>query len=123
MATRAINQRRLNFAYQALLSNRPSHRIVAELAEGEGVSRRQARRIVGAAAEELVHDLDHLERPAMLARFVVTLEATIEKSLESGQLAVTVGAVRTLADLLQFPRPSTASTERPQYTGRRGGYG
>lgn len=121
MATRAINQRRLNFAYQALLSNRPSHRIVAELAEREGVSRRQARRIVGAAAGELVHDLDHLERPAMLARFVVTLETAIEKSLEAGQYAVTVGAVRTLHDVLAFGRGSTAS--RPSYTGRRGGYG
>lgn len=119
MATRAVNERRLNWCYQELLSNRPTHRIVAELAEREGISRRQARRIVGAAGKELVHDLDHVERPELLARFVLTLETVIQKSLEHRQYAVTVGAVRTLHDVLEFGRGSTAS--RPSSTGRRYG--
>jgi hypothetical protein len=121
MAPRAVTKARVDWAYAELLRNRATHRVVADLAAREGISARQARRIVGEAHKGLAEDLDHVERPEMLAKFVLALEVTVERSLEAGQYNATIGAVRTLADLLQFPRPTTASPERPHYTGRRYG--
>jgi hypothetical protein len=121
MATKAVNKARISWAYQQLLHHKPTHRLVAELSAREGISARQARRIVGAAAEEMVRDLDHIERPAMLGRFVSALETTIEQSLAAGQFNATIGAVRTLADLLHFPKPTASTPQSHQFTGRRYG--
>lgn len=106
MATRAVGQDRLNWAYQELLKCRPTHRVVAELSERWGISRRQARRIVSRAYTELRDDLGTIERPEMMARCILWLETAIEGSLQAGHGSAAVGGVRLLADLLQLTRPA-----------------
>jgi hypothetical protein len=49
MAGRAVTTARVTWAYSELLRNRATHRVVADLAAREGISVRQARRIVGEA--------------------------------------------------------------------------
>lgn len=109
MAQKGATQVRVTWAYQELLKSRPTHHVVADLAKREGLSKRQARRYVGQAHMELFHDLDTLERPQMLAKCVLALEASIQRSLEAGHGAAVVGAVRTLAELCQLTTASNSS--------------
>lgn len=102
MATRAASKARTDWCYQQLVNCRPTSRITAELAEREGISRRQARAYVGRAYKELAADLEdpQMENREYLAKMIAALEATIEVSLAQGHGNAVIGAVRTLSELL-----------------------
>lgn len=121
MAHRAATEARIHEAYEELLKHRATHRVVAELAERWGVSARQARRIVGKAHEEMSKDMDHIERPVMLAKAIYALETVVERSLVTGNLNATIGATRTLAEMLNLSIRPDGPPYRASYTGRRYG--
>ena len=120
MATRAVSKARTEWAYQQLVNCRATSRITAELAEREGISRRQARDYVGRAYKELAADLEDkkISNKEYLARMITALETTIEQSVKAGHGNGTIGAVRTLAELLGIGCSQAGS--KPTYiTGRR----
>lgn len=125
MATRAVSRARIDWAYQQLVACRPTHKITAEIAAREGLSRRQARNIVGAAYKELAADLEdpQLENAQYLARMIASLEAAIETGVQRGNGAVVIGATRLLSELLglgfEYNHRRTHSWTSP--TGRRYG--
>ena len=124
MATRAVSKARVDWAYQQLVECRPTHKITAELAEREGISRRQARDYVGRAYKELAADLEdpQLENREYLAKMIASLEAAIETGVQRGNGAVVIGATRLLSELLgigseYFHRQQVCGS----HTGRRYG--
>jgi hypothetical protein len=58
VVNKAQAQQRLEWAVKQLMECRSTSATVASVAEHWGISRRQARRVVGAAHEELVADID-----------------------------------------------------------------
>lgn len=123
MATRAVAKARVDWCYQQLVQCRPTSKITAELAEREGISRRQARNYVGKAYQELADDLEdpQFTNREYMARMITSLEASIEQAVASGNGNVVIGATRLLAELLgigsdYWPRHHTSN----RYTGRRG---
>ena len=121
MAVRAATQARMNWAYQELLKHRALHRIVADLAEREGLSLRQARRIAGAAHKEFSKDLEHIDRSDMTVKVIFALETVVDRALATENLNAAIGATRTLVEILNLhvTKPLDAP-HYPQYTGRRG---
>lgn len=124
MAPRAVTQTRIDWAYQELLKHRALHRIVADLSEREGISRRQARRIAAAAYKQFCEALDDVDRTQMVARAIYALETVVDRSLVTGNLNAAIGATRTLVEMLNLSIKSPIGTlQTPRHTGRRGGYG
>ena len=72
------------------------------MAEHWGISRRQARRVVGAAHEELVADIDDsgVNRQQMVAQLTHGLMEALGKAIASDQPAAVVGCARELNSLL-----------------------
>ncbi len=72
MVNNAEAQQRLDWAVKQLMECRSTSATVACVAEHWGISRRQARRVVGAAHEELVADIDDsgVNRQQMVAQLV-----------------------------------------------------
>ena len=115
MAGRAEAQERLDWACRRLLECRSTSATVADLAEHTGISRRQARRIVGKAHEVLVADLEEagLDRKALVAQLEHGLMSALAKALASDQPAAVVGAARELRELLKLTgEPSPLQTRR-----------
>ena len=102
MATRAVSKARVDWCYQQLVDGRPTHRITAELATREGISRRQARDYVARAYQELAADLDHesLGNKQYLARMIANLETAIEQGVAQGHGNTVIGATRLLSELI-----------------------
>lgn len=102
MANRVESDQRLRWCFQQLLQCRPTCTVVAELAEREGISRRQARRYVADAYAEMIAEIEevNLDRKHMLVQTVHALQRTIERGISTGQGAVVIGAVRTLDQLV-----------------------
>jgi hypothetical protein len=124
MATRAIAKARTDWAYQQLVACRSTSKITAELAQREGISRRQARNYVGAAYKELAADLEDpkMENREFLAKMINSLESAIETGVERGNGAVVIGATRLLSELLGIGVEYFHRTSRSgSYTGRRYG--
>ena len=106
---------RVQWALEQLLKCRSHSQVVAELSEMEGLSRRQARRYVVMAYEEMKLDFADLDRPALAALCINGLLQALGQALESGQGAVVVGCVRQLTALAGLdPTAGTTST----YSGR-----
>jgi hypothetical protein len=112
----------MNWAYQELLKHRALHRIVADLAEREGLSLRQARRIAGAAHKAFSQDLEHIDRSDMTVKVIYALETVVDRALETENLNAAIGATRTLVEILNLhvTKPLDAP-HHPHYTGRRYG--
>ena len=72
------------------------------MAEHWGISRRQARRVVGAAHEELVADVENsgVNRQQMVAQLAHGLMEALSKAVASNQPAAVVGCARELNNLL-----------------------
>lgn len=100
MKRRATSHDRISKAEALLLKHRNPAQVVAELAESEGISRRQARRYVSEALDLIRGDLDGIDRAQMLSLLVDACNRTIAMGIERHQGAVVIGAVRTLNDLL-----------------------
>lgn len=118
MATRAVSEQRLSWCLQQLLKCRPTCTIVSELAEREGISRRQARRYVADAYAEMVAEIEeiNLDRKQMVCQCMHALQRTIERGVSTGQGAVVIGAVRTLDQLVGL---GAQHRQQPQPYGRR----
>jgi polyhydroxyalkanoate synthesis regulator phasin len=102
MATKAQRDDRIRWCLLRLIDGRPTHRLVSDLADREGISRRQARRVVGDAYQELQKDLDDagISGEQYLSRMIANTETAIESALKAGHAAAAVGGVNTLARLL-----------------------
>jgi hypothetical protein len=102
MATRAVAKARTDWCYQQLVQCRPTCKITAELAEREGISRRQARDYVGRAYKEMAADLQdpQIENTEYLAKMITALEHTIEQGVQQGHGNAVIGATRLLSELL-----------------------
>jgi len=102
MASKVQRDERTKWCLLRLIDGKPTHRLVSELAEREGISRRQARRVVGDAYQELQKDLDDagISGEQYLARMIANTETAIERALQAGHAAAAVGGVNTLARLL-----------------------
>ena len=72
------------------------------MSEHWGISRRQARRVVGAAHNELVADIDDsgVNRQQMVAQLTHGLMEALGKAIASDQPAAVVGCARELNSLL-----------------------
>jgi hypothetical protein len=110
MARREMTQQRIEWAYRRLLEARSTSAVVTELADTQGISRRQARRYVALAYQELTADLNEtkVSRPEMVAKLTHALEEALSKALASNQPAAVVGAARQISDLLLLTPQATA---------------
>ena len=102
MALKPQTEARVQWCLRQLIDGRATHRLVSDLADREGISRRQARRVVGVAYLELQKDLDDagISGEQYLARMIASTESAIESALKAGHAAAAVGGVNTLARLL-----------------------
>jgi hypothetical protein len=121
MASRTVAAARLKLATEMLLQCRSGSAVVAALAESEGISKRQARRIVGAAYDELKKDIEDsgLDRSQLVAQIAHGLLESMGKALASGHGAVVVGAARQLDELLGLGVNAKQPMRRTSY-GRSG---
>ena len=99
---KAEEQQRLNWAVKRLMACRSTTATVACVSEHWGISRRQARRVVGAAHDELVADIDDsgVSRQQMVAQLTHGLMEALGKAIASDQPAAVVGCARELNSLL-----------------------
>jgi len=101
MASRAVTAERLDWAVRRLTECRSTTSVVSLLSEREGISRRQAQRLVAKAYKVLLSDIEQvgLDRREMVAQLVHALMETLSKALASNQPAAAVAAVRAINDL------------------------
>ena len=100
---------RVDFAVRMLLKGHSCSRVVAELADSAGISRRQGRRIVNRAFAELKHDLDDAEvdRVEVLAQTIHMLQEGAAKAFAHNHVSAMVGCIRELRELIALgPEPS-----------------
>lgn len=102
MAGRAVAAARLDRATRELMQCRNATRVVALLTEQEGLSRRQAQRIVGKAYQQLQDDLTEagVSRAQMAAQLAISLQDAIALALERNQPAAVAGCAAQLQNLL-----------------------
>jgi len=104
MAARSVTAERIDWALQRLIECRSTTAVVALLSEREGISRRQAQRLVAKAHKVLLSDIEQvgLDRREMVAQLVHALMETLSKALASNQPAAAVAAVRAIDDLCKL---------------------
>jgi len=104
MAARSVTAERIDWALQRLIECRSTTAVVALLSEREGISRRQAQRLVAKAHRVLLSDIEQvgLDRREMVAQLVHALMETLSKALASNQPAAAVAAVRAIDDLCKL---------------------
>jgi len=104
MAARSVTAERIDWALQRLIECRSTTAVVALLSEREGISRRQAQRLVAKAHKILLSDIEQvgLDRREMVAQLVHALMETLSKALASNQPAAAVAAVRAIDDLCKL---------------------
>ena len=102
MASRTVAAARLKFATEMLLQCRSGSAVVAALSESQGISKRQARRIVSNAYDEIKKDIEDsgLDRPRLISQLIHALLEAMAKALASGHGAVVVGCARQLDELV-----------------------
>ena len=102
MASRTVAAARLKFATEMLLQCRSGSAVVAALSESQGISKRQARRIVSNAYDEIKKDIEDtgIERSQLIAQLIHGLQEAMAKALASGHGAVVVGCARQLDELV-----------------------
>jgi predicted transcriptional regulator len=108
MAGPSVTAERIQWAVDRLLECRSTSAVVSQLSEREGLSRRQAQRIVGRAHAVLVQDLEGagVDRQQIVAQIEHGLMEALGKALASSQPAAVVGAARELRELLQLTNGS-----------------
>jgi hypothetical protein len=119
MAGPSVTAERIQWAVDRLLECRSTSATVAAMADHWGISRRQARRLVGRAHAVLVEDLEEtgVDRQQIVAQIEHGLMEALGKALASSQPAAVVGAARELRELLQLTngsRPLQPDRERWQ---------
>ena len=94
-------ERRIDIAASMLANGHSGTSVVTFMTDQEGISRRQAQRIVGKGYGLLVEDLKEMDidRKEMISQLIVNLQAGIHKSLSLGHISAMVACVRTLNDL------------------------
>ena len=94
-------ERRIDIAASMLANGHSGTSVVTFMTDQEGISRRQAQRIVGKGYGLLVEDLKEMDidRKEMISQLIVNLQAGIQKSLSLGHISAMVACVRTLNDL------------------------
>lgn len=102
MTTKSLIKERSDWAAAELLKCRSTSAVVAAMADHWGISRRQARRYVGAAHKVIAADLEEagLERRELAALAVHALFEAMASGMAMGQPAVVVGCVRELRELV-----------------------
>lgn len=110
MAGRAVMADRVDFAVRMLLQGHSCSRVVAELADSAGISRRQGRRIVNRAYIELKRDLDDAEvdRVHVISQTIHMLQEGAAKAYAHNHISAMVGCIRELRELLEITK------ERPR---------
>jgi hypothetical protein len=95
---------RVDFAYRLLLKGHSCSRVVAELADSAGISRRQGRRIVNRAYAELKRDLDDAEvdRVMVVSQTIHMLQEGAAKAFAHNHVSAMVGCIRELRELIQI---------------------
>ena len=104
MANRLAVSERVAWAASRLAACQPTSSVVSEMTARWGCSRRQSRRLVARAHQQLVDDLElvGLERVHVVAQLHAALFSAMATALSRNQPAVVVGASRALMDLLQL---------------------
>jgi len=104
MANRLAVSERVSWAASRLAACQPTSAVVTEMTARWGCSRRQSRRLVARAHQQLVDDLEvtGVERVHMVAQLHAALMTAMATALSRNQPAVVVGASRALMDLLQL---------------------
>ena len=100
-ASKRETERRVNFAASLLAQGHSSSAAVTQVADLEGLSRRQSRRIVSAAHDLIVQDLEEMDisRPQMVAQLIGNLQAGVQKGLVLGQIGAVASCTKTLIEL------------------------
>lgn len=112
MAGRVATAARVDIAAKELLKGRGASSVVAFLSETQGLSRRQAQRIVGRAYRLITQDLEEaaVDRRELTAQLVNTLQEAAAAALERNHITGAVSACRELRELLglgpQPPKPN-----------------
>ena len=98
MAGRVATAARVDIAAKELLKGRGASSVVAFLSETEGLSRRQAQRIVGRAYRLITQDLEEaaVDRRELTAQLVSTLQEAAAAALERSHITGAVSACREL---------------------------
>jgi hypothetical protein len=110
MASRGEIALRKQEALQRLVDGWGCSELTSKLADQWGCSRRQARRYVSEAHQELVADLEHVEAATLLASLINRLETIARKAEKDNQFAAAVGACRLLGDLAPSRNRNKAAT-------------
>ena len=94
-------ERRIDLAASMLANGHSGTSVVTFMTNQEGISRRQAQRIVAKGYGLLVEDLKEMDidRKEMVSQLIVNLQSGIQKSLSLGHISAMVACVRTLNDL------------------------
>ena len=102
MAVKPATAARLDWATRQLMACHGPSKVVADLATREGISRRQSRRIVGAAYQQLQLDLTEagIDRQQMAAQIAHGLMEAMSLGLERNQPAAVAGCAAQLQNLL-----------------------
>lgn len=102
MAPRATTSVRVDYAVRELLKGRSGPSLTAEVAETQGISRRQARRVVALAYQTLQADIDEadISRPQLVSQLVHCLQTAMAQALASQHPSAVVGTARELRELL-----------------------
>ena len=100
-ASKVELERRIDLAASMLGNGHSGTSVVTFMTDQEGISRRQAQRIVAMGYGLLVEDLKKMDidRKEMVSQLIVNLQAGIQKSLSLGHISAMVACVRTLNDL------------------------
>ena len=111
MAGRVSTAARVDIAAKELLKGRGASSVVAFLSETEGLSRRQAQRIVARAYRLITQDLEEagVDRRELTAQLISTLQEAAAAALERNHITGAVSTCRELRELLglgpQPPKP------------------
>lgn len=100
MACRGATAQRVDWALKQLLAGRSSTALVAEMAEREGVSRRQAQRLVARAHGLIVEDLNAIDRRDLAAQLIHLLMESASEAMRQGNSGAVVGISRELRALV-----------------------
>ena len=117
MAGRIATDARIDRAAKESLKGHGASSVVAFLSDNEGLSRRQAQRIVGRAYRLITQDLEEaaVDRRELTAQLVNTLQEAATAALERNHITGAVAACRELRELLGLgpqppqPKPQTYS--------------
>ena len=110
---------RVDHAYRGLLAGSPTGKLVADIADRWGISRRSARSDVAKAYAILRADVIEAipDRTDLLAQLISHAQDVIERSAAKGADNLTLGGINTLARLaglrIEKPHPYVTRQQAP----------